>query len=109
VSERSEEVTCECGEMEYCAECMPAIQRVTRKQHTEHHFEVRVPGFDTTDEFRDEGDAQELAVHIQRTDGRQVQIFKRTVEVTELVGEWVQVPAITPAEADAEMQSEVSR
>jgi hypothetical protein len=83
-------------------------EEITREQYTEHHYEVRVPDFDTSDEFRDEGDAQEMAVHIQRS-GRQVQIFMRTVEVTKLIGVWAQIPAMTPADADVEMQSEVSQ
>ncbi len=103
----SNEPTCGCGEMEYCAECMPVIQRVTREQRTECDFEVRVPGFGTTDEFRDEGDAQELAVHLARK-GQQPKIYKRTREITTVTSEWEQIPAITPAEADQMMAGEVS-
>lgn len=73
---------------------------------TEYEFRVRC-GRDV-DEFRDEGDAQEWAVRMARQ-GEDPKIYKRTVALTRVIGPWEMVPAITPAEADAEMQSEVSR
>jgi hypothetical protein len=69
-------------------------------RHTEVEFRVRC-GRDV-DEFTDEGDAQEWAVQLARQ-GEDPKIYKRTVTVTRVVGQWFQVPAITPAEADAEM------
>jgi hypothetical protein len=72
---------------------------------TRYDFRVRCGR--SVDEFHDEGDAQEWAVRMARQ-GEDPKIYKRTVMVTKVFGEWEQVEAITPAEADQMMASEVS-